>query len=247
MKNLIVGSLIALAASQAAGCVITSGDDTVEEDAFITASWNIKHLAPDMNISCPPGYDTAALVSKSLDGAPCDPILGGSDTCIELFDCAAGSGVSAPLVPNVYQSWIQIQDHSGGQVYAKSTAATVDVIASDKSFSAEILENGGYFQFGWTLNDAATGDLLTCDQAASTGVESISSVVTDPDNMKTDIFDCDAPYGITSGLMAADYTVSIQALGAGDGAIGDAVTVNRATIGDRNQVTDLGDFMLPVD
>ena len=67
MKKLIVGSLIALAASQAAGCIITSGDDT--EDAFITASWEIKHLSPDMNISCPPGYDTAALYNQQVDAS----------------------------------------------------------------------------------------------------------------------------------------------------------------------------------
>src|SRR5262245_3342853 len=101
MKNLVLASLIALAASQAAGCIITSGDDT-GEDAHISASWTLRSEASNSTAPCPPGYDTAALINQPVDanGNPNGPEI------VDLFDCARGNGTSAPLPPTLYQTWV---------------------------------------------------------------------------------------------------------------------------------------------
>lgn len=251
MKNLIVGSLIALAASQAAGCIITSGDDDpIEEDAYITANWEVRSIESNAAISCPPGVDTAALVSKSTDGAPCDPILGGSDTCVELFDCGARSGVSAPLVPNIYQSWIQLQNHDGSMVYAKSIAAIVDVIDADKSFSAQILADGGYFQFAWDLVGEQSNASLGCAEAGVTGSGAgiqLQAFISGSDQSLGDIYDCEEGIGdlavITPGYLEGDYEILLDAVNPDP--VGSAPVIN-ATIDAPNEVTNLGRVMIPI-
>ena len=68
MKRFVLASLIALAASQAAGCIITSGDDT-GDDAFVSATWQIRSEATNSETTCPPTFDTAALYNQPVDSA----------------------------------------------------------------------------------------------------------------------------------------------------------------------------------
>jgi hypothetical protein len=252
MKNLIVGSLIALAASQAAGCIITSGDDS--EDAHVSATWALKDLRTNTRTGCPAGFDTAALFNQALDGNnnPIGSCSTAGDnngvTCfVDLFDCVAGAGVSYPLPPTRYKSWVQIMDHPAASLYASSVPAYVDITDVDQNLGVEILNDGGYFQLSWLLVDAQSNAPLSCSEANAAGVETIASLVTTPTEMVIDQFDCGDRFGVTAGLLAADYTVSIGAINASEQDIGERQVVNRATIGDRNRVTDLGDFMLPID
>src|SRR5690606_40270428 len=107
MKNLVLASLIALAASQAAGCIITtSGDDDPGgpvcplETGNITANWQIKSAATGTVLGCPAGYHTAALYSQAVnaDGTPVGSPI------VDLFDCECGTGTTA-LTPGLYQMW----------------------------------------------------------------------------------------------------------------------------------------------
>lgn len=239
MKNLIVGSLIALAASQAAGCIITSGDDS--EDAFISANWSVHSLASDSNIPCPPTYDTAALYNQPINsnGSPV-----GSPT-IDLFDCAAQSGVSAALEPGLYLSWIEIANHDNTSVYAKSLSTEVDVIDSDKTFTAQILEDGGYFKLQWNLVGAQSNNDVPCSEAPG-GVD-VTATVSNSNESLSDVFDCEDHYGVTAGYPAASYTVSVSALDNADLAVGIAPDFVNKVIGERNQVTDLGTVDIPID
>jgi len=241
MKNLVLGSLIAIAASQAAGCVISSGDDGPVN--YVTASWQIKHIANNTVISCPPGFDTAALYNQPINS---DGSSVGSPV-IDLFDCAANSGTSAPLDPGLYQSWIEIADHNNTSVFAKSLSATVDLSTGDKSFSAQILEDGGYFQLSWALQGASTNASLTCAQAGATGgVEAIATDVSNASNSADDQFDCEDHYGVTAGYVQGTYTVSVDALNGADQAIGTAPTLTNKTIQPKNNVTDLGTITIPI-
>ncbi len=240
MKNLIVGSLIALAASQAAGCIITSGDDT--EDAFITANWKITHLAPEMNISCPPGFDTAALYNQPVD-SNFNPF---GSAIVDLFDCEAHSGTSAPLAPGIYQSWIEIANHDNTSVYAQSLSAIVDVIDQDKTFSAQILENGGYFQLQWNLVGAQSNQSLSCAAAGAAGGVDVTGTVVSSTEANSDVFDCEDFFGITAGYRAATYTVSVSALDGSESPLGIAPAMTK-TIGERNAVTNLGTINIPID
>ena len=104
MKNLIVGSLIALAASQAAGCIITSGDDTVTTPTSPPPG-SSKNVSTNTQTACPPGFDTVALFNQAVDSsddrsAPAEEPNNNGTTCfVDLFDCADGAGLSFPLPP----------------------------------------------------------------------------------------------------------------------------------------------------
>lgn len=244
MKKLVLVALTAMLAMAASGCIITSGDDDpIDEYATVTAKWSIKNLASnDNNLPCPPGINTAALYNQKIDN---NGNLIGSPA-IDLFNCSDFTGRAEDLDPDIYQSWIELTTGSGGTVYAQSLSAIVDVIDVDKTFETTILEDGGYFSLSWTLRDANGGGELSCAQAAASGV-GVLATVTNGVAATDDQLDCAPGYGVTAGLLNGSYTVKISAINtAGDG-LGESVLANAALIGDRNQVTDLGHFDLPVD
>lgn len=243
MKNVILGTLLVGAAAQLAGCIIedNKNDPPPGDAAYITASWKIQNVAGSV-APCPPGFDTAALVSQEIDAAGND--IGSPIT--DLFSCADGTGISDPLAPAVYKSWIQITDHSGANVYAQSAAAIVDLTTADKSFSAEIVTDGGYFVFDWALTGATSGAPLTCAAAGADTVELISTV-SGGTQFLTDKFTCDDGYGVTSALAAGSYTVSIDATLGNGGALGTAMTLTNKVIQAPNKFTDLGSVMIPID
>jgi hypothetical protein len=237
--------LIALAASQAAGCIIESGDDDGGGDfALVSATWSIRDAVTDADVGCPADYDTAALYNQPVDanGNNAGAVV------VDLFNCTDKAGTSAPLDPGLYLTWIEIANHDNTAVYAKSLSAFVDVTVSDKTFNAQILDNGGYFQLAWDLVGAQTNAPLTCASAGATnGVEAIGTDVSDANNSNSDIFDCEDGSGITAGYAAGTYTVSVAALGAGDASVGTADAITNAVIDDRNQVTNLGTIEIPID
>ena len=243
MKRFVLASLIALAASQAAGCIITSGDDT-GSDAFISATWQIRSEATNTSVPCPLTYDTAALYNQPVDGNgnPAGPVI------IDLFTCEARAGTSAPLPPTLYQTWIEITNHDNTAVYAKSLSAFVDVTLQDQPFQTQILVDGGYFQLQWQLQGATSNNPLTCAQAQSGGVESVGTDVSNPNNSNSDIFDCDDLRGITAGYTEGAYTISVAALNTANPpqSIGTAPTLTNKVIQKPNKVTDLGTITIPI-
>ncbi|HVK87712.1 MAG TPA: hypothetical protein VM513_26520 [Kofleriaceae bacterium] len=228
MKKLVLSSLMTVLVSQAAGCVISSG----EEDARITAQWSLKSLADNAAIPYPPGTTTAAVYSQEVD-ASFRPI---GQPIIDLFDVEDNAGTTAALPPSVYQVWVELTSEGGSNVFARSLSAYVDVIDTDKTFTTTILEDGGYFQLSWNLVDAG-GAPASCSVTNGVGV---LSTLTGPNTFRDDKFDCEDGGGITAGLLNGTYTVEVSALGPDDGSIGDAPLMDAKVIGDRNQVTDLG-------
>lgn len=243
MKNLVLASLIALAASQAAGCIITTGDDDGGEDAFISATWSLREEATNNNnVSCPPGFDTAALYNQPVDanGNNAGPVI------IDLFDCAAKAGTSAPLPPTTYLTWVEIANTNNTQVYAKSLSAYVDVTVSDKTFNTQILVDGGYFQLAWDLVGASTNDPLTCATAGvDGGIEAVATEVGTPSNYASDIFDCEDGSGITAGYSEGAYTIKVDAFDAANNQLGGAPALN-GNIQGPNAVTNLGSIEIPI-
>lgn len=241
MKKLVLGSLVAVLASQAAGCIITTAD----EDAVITANWSLKQQSTGQIITCPPGTTTAAVYSQPVDGAN-NPI---GSPIIDLFDCDDNSGRTAPLPPDVYQVWVSLTSEGGGSVYATSLSAIVDVIDTDKTFTTTLLNDGGYFQLTWDLVDSQTSAPLTCATALADGVGVVSTLVSNPQSFVDDKFTCEDHYGITGGLLQGTYTVAVDAFqdGAGGGAIGPATTLSNKVIGPRNAVTNLGNVQIGID
>lgn len=242
MKRFVLASLIALAASQAAGCIITSGDDT-GSDAFISATWTLRSERTNTTAPCPPGYDTAALYNQPVD-ANFNPV---GSPIIDLFDCVAGAGTSAPLPPTVYQTWVEIADHNNTSVYAKSLSAFVDVTVTDKTFNSQILVDGGYFMLQWALQGATTNAPLSCAQAGvNGGIEAVATEVTTGSNSASDIFDCEDGRGITAGYTEGTYTIIVDAFDANNNQLGRAPDLLNKVIQAPNRVTDIGTVTIPI-
>ena len=239
MKKLVLFSLTVAVATQATGCISSSGDGS--SNGYITASWKMTDLAKH-TLNCPAGFDTAALYSQEIN-TNFDAVGG---PIIDLFNCSDFTGASAALNPTTYYSWITIATDNNAAQYASSTSAFVDLTASDKSYTAEILEDGGYFQMQWQLTSG--GVPTSC--AAQTDVDGIESIATDvssSQNFASDIFPCADHVGITSGFAAATYTVSVDAINANMHALGNPVTLTNKTITAPNHVTDLGTVTLRLD
>jgi cysteine-rich repeat protein len=225
------------------GCSSACTTETPRTDAYISATWQLKNIVTNTTTACPQGFDTAALYSQPVNssGAPTGAVI------VDLFNCSASTGTSAPLPPGLYQVWIEIANHDNTSKYATSLSAYVDVTTSDKTFSAEILNDGGYFQLAWTLRGANTNNQLTCAQAgAAGGLEAIGTDVSNSSNSASDIFDCEDGAGVTAGYSAATYTISVAALNAANQSIGTAPTLTNKVIGTKNAVTNLGTITVPI-
>ena len=242
MKKLVLVALTAMLATAASGCIITSGDDTPEEDALITAKWSIKNLASNDNtLPCPPGTTTTALYNQAIDEA--GNLIGSPE--IDLFNCSDFQGTSGGLIPDVYQSWVELTSDNGANVYATSLSAIVDVIDVDKTFETTILEDGGYFKIDWTLRDAAGAGELSCAQALADNV-SLDVTIAGPSVPPVAVdLPCEAGFGVSQGFITGTYQVSITATDA-DGPLGEAIVKSNVVIGDRNEVTDLGHVDIPI-
>jgi hypothetical protein len=248
MKNLVLGASIALAASQAAGCIISSGDSG--NDAFITANWTLKSIASGTTASCPPGFDTAALYSQQVDSN--GNKIGSA--IIDLFNCDANTGTSAALPPGIYDVFVVIANHDNTSQYAESLTQTVDITAADKSFAETLYVDGGYFSVGWNLTKASNGAALLCsDVAGIGGVEAISTDVSNSSNSASDIFPCEDHVGVTGGFRNGTYTVHVDAINTANPpqSIGDAPDLLNKVIGPTpqfmsNTVNNLGTVNVPI-
>lgn len=261
MKKLVIGTLFALAATQAAGCIIT----TEEDYATVGATWQFQTVSLNQTTgvvtttpdSCPPGFTTAALFNVAVDAnfnplVNCNsPSAHNSSTCfVDLYNCEDGAGVSDPLPPATYQTWISITDDSGANTYAQSLSDYLNVERIDLDFHTSIVKNGGYFIMDWDLKGATSQQPLTCAQAGATGVETVISV-SGSTSMMAPVdsgapWPCEDHYGATASLPIGSYTVSVDALNSA-GALGVAPDLTNKLISGENKTTDLGTVIIPID
>lgn len=237
MKNLVLAAMLGAAAASTA-C-------TTSNNLTVTANWSFKHLATNALRSCPVGFDTATVFAQPVDELTAE--ANGGLISADLFNCDAGSGTI--IVPDgLYLMSVRIENHSGSTKYADSEAVFIDT-AVDASFAVEILDDGGYLQFRWTLKDAVTNQRMTCAEAGVTSngsVESIATSTVNPNVMFTDKFTCEDHYGKTDGLLAGTYVVSLDAEN-NNSRLGPVVNFAATPVGAQNSVTDLGTIALPID
>ncbi|CAN5375974.1 hypothetical protein BH11MYX1_BH11MYX1_02460 [soil metagenome] len=222
-----------------AACLVETGGGRVT--GYTTASWHLTNVA-NQQFNCPSGFNTAALYSQEVDASYNDV----GAPVIDLFNCADFTGKSAALAATTYYSWVAITTDTNSSQYATSTQAFVDLTVSDKSYSADILEDGGYFQLQWALT--LGGQPTTCAAQASVhGIEAVSTDTANASNFASDIFPCADHFGITSPFTTGTYTVSIDALNANNQAIGTVVNLTNKMIYAPNKVTNLGTVTIPLD
>jgi hypothetical protein len=235
MKNLVLAALLAAAAS--AGCTTTP-------NVTVTAHWSFKHITDGTARSCPVDYQTATVFAVPYDRATAQ--VNGNQFNTDLFDCDRFAGTI--LVPDgVYLMSVRIENDAGSRTYADSEQVFIDT-AVDAGFDVEILDDGGYFQFRWTLKDAVSGARLSCAEAQVTGnasVAALSTSIATPSYYKDDKFTCEDHFGKTAGLRADSYTIAIDAE---ENNLGLGAAVNLTDVIEApNVVTDLGRVEIPID
>jgi hypothetical protein len=236
MKKLVLGALLTAVASSAA-C-------TSSTEAVVTARWQFTHFEDDTARSCPVNFQTASVYAQ-----PYDPITNETfgAPVVDKFDCDVFEGTTLPI-DGIYLVWVQIENDSGTQVYAKSNQEYFDTIDGDGVIDFEIFDDAGFFFLTWDLEDAVTGAPLTCREAGVVGDASVETVATIAGTsfMLVDKFTCEHGFGTTSPLLADTYTVSVDA--EVDGlAVGVAPALTNKVITAPNGLTDLGHILIPID
>jgi hypothetical protein len=209
----------------ASGCI----SESTTPATTVTAAWTFENLATQLDTGCPAGFDTARLVATPTDGSL-------AATHVDL-DCGAGIGVSDPLAPIPYAFTIQILDSTTGAMYAQSLPASLDLTdGDDQRFDTVILNDAGYAHLVWSFVGAMTGAPIGC-------ADQIDGIVVTAGTY-TDSLRCEDVNGLTKAIAAGTYAFSVEAqhLGA---VIGAAPAVT-GTIGNANQVTDLGTIQIAI-
>jgi hypothetical protein len=259
MNKLALATVMTTLISQAAGCIIqddrnlgggiddggfgSGGGGQGGEVATISARWSLHNMIDGAATACPAGFDTVQVIALPVD----DNGDATAEPSIDLFDCKARTGISTDLVPDVYQVWIEVRSRDLTTLYAQSLSQVIDVREADQGFSADILNDGGYFQLAWDLVGKTTKRPLDCAQVAGiNAIKAISTSVADAHRAYDDKLTCEDHSTVTGGLLQGTYTISIDAM-AGDKSLGKATTLTNKVIEGHNRVTDLGLITIPID
>ena len=239
MKNLVLGALLAVASST--GCIISSGSS----DSVVTARWRFTSVGGTSSNPCPAGFATATIVSQTVDEVT---RRGTGLTVVDKFNCSDLQGTIS-LPDDTYYVWVQIESDDGLRTYTQSKEVFVDTALGDTTIDVDILDDGGYFFMTWDLVDAQTQKPLTCAEAGVTSsgsVEAISTSMANSQKIITDKFTCEDHYGTTDGLLAGNYTISIDALNSSDLALSNSTVVTNKQITAPDGLTDLGHILIPI-
>jgi len=245
MRRLVLATMVACIASLATGCIISSDDDDTPPDdvGSIRADWTF-HTAAGGALGCPAGFATTRVTAKTVDGGDCDPLIAGSNTCVDLYDCVDGTG-TGDLLATDYDVTIEITDGGNG-VYGSSLTLPVDITVNDGAVDEDFIDDGGRLTAAWALVDATTNAALTCATAGNPDAISFDVTLTGPNTLTTDLFECADESGISDPLIAGSYVVSVSAVNTQGQALGAPQNKN-VTLGDQNDYQDLGTITLPID
>jgi len=234
MRRLVFVCLVALVATQAGGCIITSnGDDDGGDLGFITADWDF-HTVSGTRLSCPPGFATVRVEAR------------GPENVDDLYDCADFTSGAADYLIGDYDITIVVTNDAETTVYADSRTFAVDITNADGSVAEDFIDDGGRFVLDWDLRDAVTNAPLDCVGAGNPAAIEVRSTISGTSSLDSDLFDCEDGFGITDPLIDENYVVSISANNSAGQALGPSTNIN-TTITAPNGYTDLGVVVIEID
>jgi len=238
MKNLVLGALLAAAASSTA-CTSSS----TPTDAVITARWSFTDYASNKagrpaDDPCPTNFDTAEVHAKEWDPVAGDFVRGGIEV-IDKFDCSAKEGTTDP-VDGVFLVWVAITNHSGSSVYAESESEFLDTLDGNLSVTLpSLFLDAGFYDLKWDLIDRVSQTRLSCRDAGATAGISTTAVAVSSNASVIDKFDCTDGFGFSDPLLAGTYDVTVTATGSG-GDVGASGPIADVVIKAPNVLTHLG-------
>jgi hypothetical protein len=226
--------MVAVMASQAAACIIVD-DDGEPSGNRVAVTWNYK-----VNGVTQPGCPAGAVGVDLL----IQPTGASAPTVFE-YNCSDKTMIEY-VDDGQYQIWVELVTPAGG-TYAQSLSLIDTFSAEDKDITVDIHEDRGFFFAQWSLKGATSQQPLTCSQVA--GLQSISLLATPVGTAgRIDTFmDCAPGVGASKALVAGQYTLSLDAVDSANRALGTAGIATNQTIRDRNQVTNLGSVVIPID
>lgn len=243
MKNLVLSTLIAAAATSSTGCFFES-DDGGGNVGTIAFTWALKSTDAGGNTipaGCPAGGDSATLFALR-EGAPISSAF--SDT----YDCVDGRGTMSDLEPGTYTVWVRLGTGLGESRVAESGSQVVQVFDGNSTPATyDIYVDRAFFLVGWDI----TGRVSSC--ATATGEDGVAITATDGGGGLFDVtVDCEEGEGrqtisepIPSSLTgAARYVVTLSLLNAQQQSIGDSQPQPNKSLDYGNELEDLG--ILPI-
>jgi hypothetical protein len=233
MKNLVLSAFVAVLASQAAGCIIVDDNNTPTGNR-IAATWNYK-INGVAQPGCPAAANGVRLMVKSQTTA---------QEFTTNFTCA--ERILIDYFPDdTYQIWVELT--SGGQPYARSLSVIENVTGVGKDITFDLHEDRGFFFLQWSLKGATSNTLLGCAQVPGLSYVGLLTTKVGTTTRVNSKFDCGPGVGVSQALEKGGHTVKIDAAAANDGTLGGLAALNNQQILDRNQVTDLGTVVIPID
>ncbi len=232
MNKYLLGSLLVATVSQAAGCIIVDGNE--EGNRTIGAAWSIK--SNNQQVACPLGFNTARVIAHPHQRLATDT----SGDKIDLFNCDARSGITAPLPADEYDVWVEIVDQTGAALFAQSVPVYVDLRSVDKDVTFDIHTDKGYFAMNWALSGQSSGAPLACAQVPTLASISLD---TTPATAAT-LFACEQQSGFSQAYPVGVYQVAASALNSAQESLGESSTFANKQIQAPNQITNLGTAMI---
>lgn len=244
MKNLVLSAMLAVGASQAAGCIIVADDTTTTGEGSLQVSWTL--LSTDANNNnitgqCPAGSGTVRITAERA----------GDEPYVSDYLCSQSGATFDRLPVGTYTTWLEITDRTGVTKFAISAETTVTVgegTVTPVDFS--LYTDRAFFAASWNLTRA--GAPATCAQVSADKMSVLATVSGGSLGFDDDTNQCTAGEGTAVAFTqlpvptGQSYTVVVAALNTLGESIGDsAPLVNRMpTIG--NAALDLETITVPI-
>jgi hypothetical protein len=234
MKNLVLSAMVAAMASQAAACIIVDDDDEPSGNR-IAVTWNYKVNGATQG-GCPAGAVGVDLLIQPT---------GASVPTVYEYNCSDKTMIEY-VGDGQYQIWVELVTSSGA-TYAQSLSVIDNVVATDKDITVDIHEDRGFFFTAWALEGRTSRAPLTCSQVPTLQSISLLATPVGSGGMIDTFLECSLGAGASKALAVGEYSVKVDAVNSANASLGGLPVLLRQPIGDRNQVTNLGSMVIPID
>lgn len=201
-------------------CVIDVAERTID------VSWQFRSLAMASDTSCPASATMAVVSTTRVDATGAAIDVERTDP----FPCAVGAGgIPFEVDPRGGLVDVRVRFEGPGGSYGSSLPEIVDVTEMDRDVPFVVFTDAGYLSLEWSLAN------LSC---IDDDIDEIVVTSTSATKTYVDRFACEDTRGLTGGVLADTYDVTIRATSQ-DADVATA-TVSPTIVGDRNRVTSLG-------
>ena len=213
-----------IANDECSACVI----DVVPR--MIDVTWQFRALTTASNTSCPVGAESAEVSTTQVDAA--GAAIGPERT--DPFPCsvgAAGIPFEIDQLGGLVETTVRFSGPNGS--YGASLPEIVDVTLMDREVPFVVFTDAGYVALEWSLSGVSCAD----DGTGNT-IDDLEVTTTNMQKTYVDHFACEDAHGLTGGVLAGSYSVTVRAMSQ-DTEVAVA-TMTGVVVGDHNRVTSLG-------